>query len=113
NPADFKSPYMEQYLADLKKAGEDITVGMRKRLGDMTQLDGQVVRLLKALDELGLRENTIVVFTSDNGPNPYGFAGVFRGRKHSLYEGGVHLPLLVRWPGHVPAGRDVARPAYQ
>src|SRR5262249_9042638 len=85
--------------------GEDIDLGMRKHVGDMLQLDDQVARILKAIDELGLAENTIVVFTSDNGPHGYGSAGPFPGAKHSLYDGGVHVAMLVRWPGHVPAGR--------
>jgi len=61
-----------------------------------------------------LRENTIVVFSSDNGPEDIhisetahsgaGSSGPFRGRKRSLYEGGVRTPFIARWPGHIPAG---------
>ena len=71
------------------------------------------------VDELGLRDDTIVVFTSDNGAthSPVGgtdvdfFAscGELRGRKGSMYEGGVRVPAIVRWPGHVPAGSESAR----
>lgn len=104
-PGDFPGQHMPKYLTESKKLGDDVDGEMRKRLGDLSQLDDQVARVLKALVDLGLSENTIVVFTSDNGPNAYGFAGIFRGRKHDLHEGGVRLPLLVRWPGHVPAGR--------
>ena len=92
-------------IAEYKKAGEDIDLGMRKHVADMSQLDDQVARLLKAIDDLGLADDTIVVFTSDNGPHGYGSAGIFRGAKHHLYDCGVHLPMLVRWPGHVKAGR--------
>ncbi|MBI5774602.1 MAG: sulfatase-like hydrolase/transferase, partial [Verrucomicrobia bacterium] len=80
----------------------------------VTDLDTHVGRLLKALDELGLADNTLVFFSSDNGPEDIhiknaghsgaGSAGPFRGRKRSLYEGGVRVPGIIRWPGKVPAG---------
>lgn len=80
----------------------------------VTAMDEQIGRLMDRLDELGLAEKTLVIFTSDNGPaHPYarntshsgvGSAGPFRGGKTSLYEGGVRMPLIVRWPGHVAAG---------
>jgi N-acetylgalactosamine-6-sulfatase len=78
-------------------------------------LDQQIGRLLDGLKALGVEENTIVIFSSDNGPEDInilnashsgvGSPGPFRGRKRSLYEGGVRVPYIVRWPGHVPAGR--------
>ena len=80
----------------------------------VTDLDTQIGRLLNKLDELGLSGNTLVVFSSDNGPedihiNNAGHSGVgspgpFRGRKRSLYEGGVRLPHIARLPGRIPAG---------
>ena len=80
-----------------------------------TNADRQIGRLLKRLDDLSLVENTIVIFTSDNGPEDIhisnashsgvGSSGPFRGRKRSLYEGGVRTPFIIRWPGKAPAGR--------
>ena len=80
----------------------------------VTNLDRAVGSILSALDELALTESTLVVFTSDNGParlqkgyrsRSHGSAGPFRGHKWSLYEGGLRVPGIVRWPGRVEAGR--------
>jgi arylsulfatase A-like enzyme len=72
------------------------------------EMDKQVGRLLDGLDKLGIAGETLVIFASDNGPLPT-FRGRrtmgLRGSKISLYEGGLRLPFIVRWPGHVPAGR--------
>ncbi|MCB1228685.1 MAG: sulfatase-like hydrolase/transferase [Verrucomicrobiae bacterium] len=83
-------------------------------LASLRNLDVAVGRLLTWLDEQGMAEDTLVLFSSDNGPEDItirnashsgvGSAGPFRGRKRSLYEGGIRLPLLARWPGHIPAG---------
>ncbi|MGL4593303.1 MAG: sulfatase family protein, partial [Thermoguttaceae bacterium] len=61
-------------------------------------LDDRIKRILDKLDELKLADNTIVVFFSDNGATPTGSNLPLRGGKHSLYEGGVHSPAVIRWP---------------
>jgi len=91
--------------------------------GDVVEeFDYETGRLLDTLDELGLRENTLVIYTTDNGPwnqpaytenkkgHPegsifWGDAGPLRNGKGSCYEGGYRVPCIVRWPGRVPAGR--------
>ncbi|MDN5688392.1 MAG: sulfatase-like hydrolase/transferase [Brachybacterium sp.] len=73
--------------------------------GDTVEcVDHHIGRLLDHLDGLGLRESTLVIITSDNGPWFEGSTGGLRGRKIDCYEGGVRAPLIVRWPGTIPAG---------
>jgi arylsulfatase len=79
--------------------------------GDVVEeLDDSVGRILKALKEHDLEKNTIVIFMSDNGPflsygSHAGSAAPFREGKLTTFEGGVRVPFIVRWPGHVPANR--------
>ncbi len=75
--------------------------------GMVENVDHNVGRLLNTLADLKLEQNTIVLFLTDNGPNTSRFNGDMQGRKGSVHEGGVRVPLFVRWPGHVPAGLTV------
>ena len=72
-------------------------------------VDDNVARLLAALDELGLAEDTIVLFLTDNGANSERYDGFMRGRKGSVHEGGSRVPLFVRWPGRIAPGRPSRR----
>jgi arylsulfatase A-like enzyme len=78
----------------------------------ITLMDRDIGLLLDVLKEHGLDENTVVFFTSDNGPHKAGgndpeffnASGPFRGIKRDLYEGGIRVPMIARWPGKIPAG---------
>ena len=110
----------------------DVDQCLRQYLADVHALDSEVGRLLDKLDELGLRKNTLVVFSSDQGPGPVtvpgkrrenkrgpqqqaerivmqarmqGAVGPLRGGKHQQLEGGVRVPFIIRWPGKVPANK--------
>ena len=73
----------------------------------LKETDREIGRLLDGLHALGLETNTLVIIAGDNGPEPSfnrARSGGMRGMKWSLYEGGIRTPLIVRWPGVVPAG---------
>src|SRR5262249_32977984 len=83
--------------------------------GNITQMDDAFGRLLGALESEKLRETTLVYFTSDNGPavtplHPHGSTGGLREKKGHLYEGGIRVPGLIRWPGRVRPGSVSAEP---
>lgn len=83
--------------------------------GNITQMDDAFGRVMKAIDDKGLREETLVFFTSDNGPaitaqHPHGSAGPLRDKKGSLWEGGIRVPGILRWPGKVAPGTTSDEP---
>lgn len=109
--------YHEPSDAQLAKwAGKGRSEFDDKFFAVLAEMDRQIGRLLNALDEKGLAENTIVMLASDNGPTdwkryydadalPPGFTGPFFGRKWSLYEGGIRSPFMIRWPAKIKAGQ--------
>jgi arylsulfatase A-like enzyme len=123
NKKDF-SQTMQKKFEHCESYGVDINEAMRNYMADVYALDLSVKKLLTTIDELGLRENTIVVFSSDQGPadikmddevynrtmpfkdstrNMIGYSGQFRDGKHKVFEGGLRVPFIIRWPGKVKA----------
>jgi uncharacterized sulfatase len=92
----------------------------KARAAMIARMDGDIGRLFKLLAELKLDDNTLVIFSSDNGPAKEGgcdptFAdsnGPLRGMKGELWEGGIRVPFIARWPGHVPAGKTSDSPVH-
>jgi arylsulfatase A-like enzyme len=86
----------------------------------ITRMDGDIGRLFALVRELKIDDNTLVIFSSDNGPHKEGgcdpkfnnSAGPLRGSKGDLYEGGIRVPMIARWPGHVAAGKTSESPVY-
>lgn len=82
--------------------------------GMITRLDAQVGQIMELLDRKGLADNTVLIFTSDNGPHEEGGAdpsffnrdGVLRGTKRSTHEGGIRIPFIVRWPEKIAPGQE-------
>jgi arylsulfatase A-like enzyme len=121
---DFENPLQREFLEFVSEHG-DVQDAMRAYCADVTALDGEVGRLLSRLSDMNLAENTIVIFSSDNGPGPLcgnwdsivkrykqlplllnnvGSSGPYRDRKSSIHEGGIHAPFFVRWPEKIKAG---------
>jgi arylsulfatase A-like enzyme len=85
---------------------EDIEI-TRCVLAMTENLDDNVARVLRRLDELKLADNTIVIYFSDNGPNSFRYNGGMKGRKGSTDEGGVRAPFFIRWPGKIKPATTV------
>ena len=83
--------------------------------GNVTQMDAAFGRLMKKIDEMKLRDDTFVLFTSDNGPaitsiHPHGSSGPLRDKKGYVYEGGICVPGILRWPGKTTPGMKSDEP---
>jgi arylsulfatase len=85
--------------------------GLGLEADGMVELDGIVGSLLKKLDDLGIADNTIVVWTTDNGAEvfswPDGGTTPFKGEKNTNWEGGYRVPCVMRWPGVIKPGTEI------
>jgi arylsulfatase A len=121
---EFIEPYETAEVAEkaktIKKGGPQVNWGSKEGQGPtyygcVSMLDYHVGRLMEFLDEQGLRDNTIVIFTSDNGPehrpgSSFGSPGDLRGAKGHMHEGGYKVPGIIRWPGKIEAGSTSREP---
>lgn len=101
------SPYQGPRDGNLKLTEANFNKGTRAKYVEMVQdMDEQIGRVLKALDERKLTERTLVIFTSDNGGTKLGRNAPFSGHKSTLFEGGIRVPCVMRWPGRIRAGGE-------
>jgi arylsulfatase A-like enzyme len=106
-------PYRTDQVPSLEAYKDTGWTDVQKVYAAMIErLDGDVGRLLAQLKELGIEQDTLVIFTSDNGAgggpannDRFGSQTGLRATKGTLWEGGIRVPMIARWPGHVPAGR--------
>ena len=107
-----------QVPSDSPYSAESWPQVQKNKAAMITRLDHDIGKILALLKQLGLEENTVVFFSSDNGPHKEGgvdpaffkSSGPFRGIKRDLYEGGIRVPLIVRWPGKIHPGSTNQEP---
>ena len=110
----FHTPHLPVVSDSLHRSYYDgMSLDKQIYYGSITAMDEQIGRLWNKLEELGIEENTIIFYCSDNGPEVQtpGSAGVFRERKRSLYEGGVRVPAFVVWKNNINEGQRIDYPA--
>ena len=98
------SPFQvpEKYFLKYKEKG--LNDELSTIYGMVENMDENIDKLLNKLEQLKIRDNTIVIFLSDNGPNTYRYNGNMKGKKGSVDEGGVRVPFYISWPGIINAG---------
>ena len=103
---------VDGYTAWLERMADHPNIDVRLGTDFFDHKDDMVGQVLKKLDDLGIADNTIVIYSTDNGAEtftwPDGGITPFHGEKGTTWEGGFRVPLIVRWPGKVPSG-EVSR----
>jgi arylsulfatase A-like enzyme len=97
---------LKMFNRDKAKETQDKTVAV---MAMCENIDWNVGRILQRVDELGLREDTIVIYFADNGPNSVRWNDGMKGKKGATDEGGVRVPFLIRWPGHIKPGLKIGQ----
>ena len=87
-------------------AAEGISDDQHRFRSMVRHMDAKIGVILAKLDELGIADNTLIVFTSDNGAAFEGYIGDLKGGKTDLHDGGLRVPMIARWPGKIPAGKE-------
>ena len=96
-------PAPEPHWSD--SAAGDISENQHRFRSMVRHMDAKIGQILAKLDELDIADNTLVLFTSDNGAAYEGFIGDLKGGKTDLHDGGIRVPMIVRWPKAIPAGQ--------
>lgn len=104
--ARFENKELKQRCKAIEK--EDVSF-TRAALAMCENIDWNVGRLMTKIDELGLSENTIIIYLSDNGPNAWRWNGGMKGKKGSIDEGGVRSPMFISWKGNIPSGKEIVK----
>ena len=116
----FHTPHLPVLTGDTySQEYKELSVDQQQYYGVLTALDEQVGRLRNELRKLQIEENTVLFYTSDNGPEgkniknrTQGITKGLKGRKRSLYEGGIRVPGILEWPGRIKPGKKVEEPCF-
>ena len=107
-PEQYWNTWKDRPIAQRGQEGENEDIAVTRCVLAMTEnLDYNVGRVLRRLEELKLSDNTIVIYFSDNGPNSFRWNGGMKGRKGSVEEGGIRSPFMIRWPAKIKPGTNV------